>query len=95
MTNILALLAHLPALLPNPQTHLFRLKQFYERTLQPRLLRGSSGNGLLRKMGVKARGRWWVALLGVTMGEAGRVRRSARGRRAAPGEFWMRRCVAW
>jgi hypothetical protein len=103
LTHVLALLAHLPALLPNARTHLPRLKEFYEQTLGPRLdphvptsgsqTMGTSAatNGLLRKMAVKARGRWWVAMLGVTMSEAGRVRRSGRGRRRgiARGEYWQ------
>lgn len=43
-----------------------------------------SSNGLLRKMVVKARGRWWVAMLAATMGDAGKIRRSARGRHVVP-----------
>lgn len=94
LTHVLALLAHLPSLLPNARTVLPRLMAFYTKTLEPRVENmaqstssGSSlvsSNGLLRKMAVKARGRWWVAMLSATMGEAGKVRRSARGRHVVP-----------
>jgi hypothetical protein len=67
---------------------------FYTKTLEPRVENMAhststgnslvSSNGLLRKMAVKARGRWWVAMLGATMGEAGKVRRNARGRHVVP-----------
>ncbi|KAJ9116353.1 hypothetical protein QFC22_004794 [Naganishia vaughanmartiniae] len=98
LTNILALLAQLPSLLPNARTHLPKLLEFYTRVIAPHVegttaapSSSSSGthpapvavlsNGLLRKMAVKARGRWWLAMLETTMGDAGRARRSARGRR--------------
>ncbi|GHJ90423.1 hypothetical protein NliqN6_6825 [Naganishia liquefaciens] len=79
-THILALFALLPSLLPTPKTHLPMLWRFYESTLSPHVgTATASSNGLLRKMNVKARGRWWVAWLNVTMGEAGRMRRRTRG----------------
>jgi hypothetical protein len=43
-----------------------------------------TSNGLLRKMAVKARGRWWIAMLETTMGHAGKARRRARGRHVVP-----------
>lgn len=70
---------------------------FYTKTLESRVENMAqssasgnnlvSSNGLLRKMAVKARGRWWVSMLGATMGEAGKVRRSARGRHVVPLEI--------
>ncbi|KAJ9100981.1 hypothetical protein QFC19_005377 [Naganishia cerealis] len=91
LTNILAMLAQLPSLLPDARTHLPRLLDFYTNVLAPRV-EGTTGgasnssnvvtsNGLLRKMAVKARGRWWIAMLETTMGDAGRARRNARGRK--------------
>ncbi|KAJ9124791.1 hypothetical protein QFC24_003160 [Naganishia onofrii] len=103
LTNILALLAQLPSLLPNARTHLPKLLEFYTTVIAPHVegtsahgpssSSSSSGsgstnvvtsNGLLRKMAVKARGRWWIAMLETTMGHAGKARRRGRGRHVVP-----------
>ncbi|KAJ9099164.1 hypothetical protein QFC21_004044 [Naganishia friedmannii] len=101
LTNILALLAQLPSLLPHARTHLPKLLEFYTSVIAPHVegtpathgasssSTGSTGvavasNGLLRKMAVKARGRWWIAMLETTMGDAGKTRRGARGRHVLP-----------
>lgn len=63
LTNILAFLALLPGL-ATPDS-LETIRRFYLSELLPVLQdEVSSTSGLLRKMAVKAEGRWWIARLG-------------------------------
>lgn len=64
VASLFELLAVLPGLLA--AEHLVTLETFIQGDLLPHL-RGSrtaAGSGLVRKLAVKARGRWWIARLG-------------------------------
>lgn len=65
VASILELLALLPSMLPQGE-HLDTLERFTMYHLLPHL-RGSrtaASSGLIRKLAIKARGRWWLTRLG-------------------------------
>lgn len=69
VANLLHLLANAPPIIP--RQYLEILRTFMDDQLLPHL-RGSwtaKGSGLIRKMAIKARGRWWVTQLGKGLGE--------------------------
>lgn len=63
VTSLLAFLAVLPAMID--ASHLLTLSAFYSDVLIPHLAGGATAasSGLIRKLAVKARGRWWLARL--------------------------------
>lgn len=74
VTSLFSFLAVLSSMID--PSHLQALAEFYEQELVPHLAGGATAasSGLVRKLAVKARGRWWLARLG-------------RGLRDAPGDL--------
>lgn len=71
VSNVLGIVSLLPSMLSSPSTspYLYRIREFCQSTLIPRFENTSSSisganSATLRKMAVKAEGRWWVARLG-------------------------------
>lgn len=64
VASLLAFLAFLPAMIAPSQLPL--LADFFDQQLIPHLAGGqtAASSGLVRKLAVKARGRWWLARLG-------------------------------
>lgn len=64
VASLLAFLAFLPAMIA--PAHLRSLAHFLEDQLIPHLAGGqtSASSGLIRKLAIKARGRWWLSRLG-------------------------------
>jgi len=82
LTNVLAFLAMVPGLLPsdNRSESMSFLWQFHQEVLRPLFDNDqgvSAGSSLLRKMAVKAEGRWWIVSLG---NRRSSVRRTARAK---------------
>ena len=63
VASLLQFLAVLPGLLPHD--HSYKLGKFTDKVLFPHLRGGrtTAGSGLIRKLAVKAKGRWWIAEL--------------------------------
>lgn len=74
VTSLFSFHAVLPSMI-DPK-HLDILTEFFDRELLPHLAGGATAasSGLIRKLAIKARGRWWLARLG-------------RGLRDAPGDL--------
>jgi len=69
LTNVLAFLAMVPGLLPSDSRSqsMSSLWHFHQEVVRPLFVNDqgvSAGSSLLRKMAVKAEGRWWIISLG-------------------------------
>jgi hypothetical protein len=81
LTNVLAFLAMVPGLLPSDSRSksMSSLWDFHREVLRPLFVNDqgvSAGSSLLRKMAVKAEGRWWIVSLGNRRSSGRRIARA-------------------